>query len=142
MLWGGLIAAPILLPLMEFTSLSTRNMMSPEDNLFLSLPLSYLSGLLIPDIAGFAEWLLYPGIFSLLSLVIILNGKVMEGESIFWIIVALMALLVALGNSLPLPKTPDLTGGFWVIAGTSESATFAWVRIFSFQCNWLFHSVQ
>lgn len=102
---GGLIAAPILLPLMEFTPLSTRSMLSPEDNLFLSLPLSYLSGLLIPDIAGFAEWLLYPGIFSLLSLVIILNGRITEDKSIFWIIVAFMALLFSLGNSLPLPKT-------------------------------------
>lgn len=112
---GGLIGAPLLLPLMEFTPLSTRIMMSPEDNLFLSLPISYLSGLIIPDIAGFAEWLLYPGIFSLLSLVIILNGRTTAGKSIFWIIIAFMALLFALGNSLPIPKTLASLVGFGLL---------------------------
>lgn len=106
-----LTGAPLLFPLMEFTPLSTRSLLSSADNLFLSLPPSYLFGLVIPDIAGFAEWLLYPGVFSLLSLLIIVNGKHIK-QNTFWLIVAFSALLFSLGDFFPILKAISTLPGF------------------------------
>jgi hypothetical protein len=55
------LAAPLALPLWEFTRLSTRAQLSSTDILGLSLPPARLLGLLFPAFGGFHEWVLYPG---------------------------------------------------------------------------------
>ncbi len=107
-----LTGAPLVFPLVEYIPLSTRSLLSCSDSLFLSLPPSYLFGLVIPDIAGFAEWLLYPGIFSLLSLLIILNRKYTRHNSLFWLIVTFAALLFSLGDFFPFMKVLVILPGF------------------------------
>jgi hypothetical protein len=57
-----LIAAPLLLPFVEFLLRSTRIYMTGGENLVYSLPPARLVGLLIPPEGGFAEWIIYPGI--------------------------------------------------------------------------------
>ncbi len=92
-----LIAAPLLLPLLEYTRLSTRQFMSGADQLTFSLPPLRLFGLLFPDMGGNAEFLLYPGALGLLMLVWVALRPGLNRKYAFWVGVTLAAVVYALG---------------------------------------------
>ncbi len=102
------LSAPLLLPLLEFTSLSTRRYLEAGDVLAFSLPPSRLLGMLFPDFGGMAEWTVYPGAASLaLAAVGIFGvcdykwpGRVRSRR--FWVGMSLAALLFSLGDAIPL----------------------------------------
>lgn len=101
MVLACLIAAPLLLPLAQFVRYTTRQHLLPAENLTLSLSPAHLLGLLIPDMAGYAERMLYPGALAVLMMLWVGLQK-RAGEKIWlWVGVIVMALLWSLGSSIP-----------------------------------------
>lgn len=109
--WGGamlaqtgvglLVAAPLLLPLLQYTQLSTRSLMGSADQLAFSLPPMHLFGLLFPDMGGYAEWSLYPGAISLLMFAWVAGKAGLKRRYAFWIGVVMVALVFSLGEAIP-----------------------------------------
>jgi len=98
---GSLLAAPLLLPLLEFARLSTRASISPEEAMLLSLPPGRLLGLIFPDFGGNHEWTLYPGaIILVLVLFAILKDHRRSLEK-FWLGMGFLTLVLALGSNIP-----------------------------------------
>ncbi len=97
-----LLAAPLLLPLIEYTALSTRRSLAAQDVMEYSLPPLRLLGLFFPDLGGFHEWIIYPGwVVLLLACLAVLWGRTRKSAG-FWIWVAILSLVYALGENLPL----------------------------------------
>jgi hypothetical protein len=105
---AALIAAPLAIPLMEYTRLSTRSQLSAEDIFAFSLPPARTLGLIFPDFGGNHEWMLYPGgIVLIFLLVAVLAGK--DRRKIrFWLYVFLLSIIFSMGSNLPL--LPALAG--------------------------------
>ncbi len=94
------LSAPLLLALVEYTRLSTRQAMAAADVLAFSLPPGRLAGLLAPDIGGYAEWILYPGAVGLLLTLWL--GMLRGGRRYtFWWGVLVLSLVMALGETVP-----------------------------------------
>lgn len=99
--WAALLAAPLAIPLSEFTRLSTRSAMSPQDVLAFSLPWARTLGLVIPDFQGFHEFMLYAGQgLILLAALALIWGHNRRGRR-FWLFVFAGSLLFAFGENLP-----------------------------------------
>lgn len=96
---GLLIAAPLLLPLFEYTRLSTRGSLTWSDTFSLSLPTAHLAGLAIPDFAGYFEWITYPGAVSFFALILSLGNGSLRRKVRFWLFVIVITLVVALGEN-------------------------------------------
>jgi hypothetical protein len=98
---AALLAAPLLLPLFEYTRLSTRASLTSADVLQLSLPPAQLLGLVFPPFGGFYEWVVYPGalVFSLACAAALLPAARRAGR--FWLVLLILALLLSLGEYLP-----------------------------------------
>jgi hypothetical protein len=96
-----MIAAPLILPFIEYVSLSTRSLLTDADNLVQSLPPLNLIGLLIPNFGVYAEWLIYPGAFALLMFTWILINSDLRQKYRFWIILLIASLVLALGSNFP-----------------------------------------
>jgi hypothetical protein len=98
---AGLLAAPLLLPLVEYTRLSTRATLTMGDILAYSLPVPRLFGLFFPIFWSYHEWVLYPGgMVLVLSLAAILQGKASQRKR-FWLAVFVLSMLFSLGAYLP-----------------------------------------
>lgn len=98
---AALLSAPLALPLLEYTRLSTRVDLTAADVFNYSLPPGRLLGLLYPDLGGFHEWILYPGAaVFVLSLLALLWDKV-RSRGQFWLWAAVVSVLFSLGSSLP-----------------------------------------
>lgn len=94
------LSAPALLLYIEYASLSTRATITAGEVLALSLPPAALLGLVIPQLSGFHEWVLYPGVLVLvLAAVNKWGGK--RRQERFWLIVLIAALLLSLGANIP-----------------------------------------
>lgn len=98
---AALLAAPLALPLLQYTRLSTRSSLTAADVLAHSLPPTRLLGLLFPDFGGNHEWMLYPGgvvlILALVSIILRQAGR----RKRFWLVVFLLSLFYSLGSYLP-----------------------------------------
>jgi hypothetical protein len=93
-----LIAAPLLLPFMEFLVRSTRINMSGGENLLYSLPPRRLLGLILPPEGGFPEWIIYPGVGIIFLVIISLSTrkwKILLPAGIF-----IFTLIWSLGNNV------------------------------------------
>ena len=97
-----LISAPVWLPLMEFTQLSSRILMTTSDNMLASLPSLYLVNLFIPNIGGMHEWVVYLGVFTLFLIIVALWENKKRSLTWFWAILIAVCLLISLGTNLPL----------------------------------------
>jgi hypothetical protein len=99
-----LLAAPLLVPLVEFANLSSRADLTSQDVLIYSLPFLNLLGLLFPNWDTLHEWVLYSGaVVTLLAAGGLLLGSFRRGKY-FWGFLFLSSLLFALGSGLPLGK--------------------------------------
>lgn len=98
---AGLLAAPLALPLWEYTRQATRSHLAPQDVFTYSLPVGRLLGLIFPDLGGFHEWALYPGGLVLALAVAGLAWRPVSCRARFWIWTAGLAVLFSLGSHLP-----------------------------------------
>ena len=96
-----LLASPLILPMMEFTQISTRSMMTVEDVLAYSLPPEKLLGLIIPGSGSNPEWFMYSG--GLLIVLFILQWfiKGLRKENLFWAAWIGLGLVISLGSWIP-----------------------------------------
>lgn len=106
-----LLCAPLGLPLLEYSLLSTRSQMTANDMLELSLQPARLLGLLLPDFSGFHEWMVYPG---LIVLCLALTAIIHSSKPVrFWTAVVGVAIFFSLGMNIPgmvlLAKVPGLS---------------------------------
>lgn len=101
---AALLAAPLLVPLVEYTLLSTRAGLQPADAMIYSLPPGRLLGLLFPDFGGFQEYILYSGVLVFALSILALLCRSSRRGAAFWGVVALFSLLLALGENLPLAQ--------------------------------------
>ncbi|MFL7892915.1 MAG: hypothetical protein ACK2UE_16075 [Anaerolineales bacterium] len=96
-----LLAAPLLIPLLEFSRLSTRSLLTASDVLTFSLPVMNLLGLLFPNPATNHEWVLYgSGVVVLLAFAGLITRKSNKNEY-FWGLTILLGILIALGGQIP-----------------------------------------
>lgn len=96
-----LIAAPLLLPLIQYIQLSTRSWLTSSDILFLSLPPVYLTGLIFPDIGRYAEWTIYPGALAVVTLVWGIFIPEFRKQNKFWIALLFLSVVFSLGSNIP-----------------------------------------
>ncbi len=97
-----LLAACLWLPLLELISLSTRAALDPTEIFAISLSPGGLLGVLYPPLIGAAhETTLYPGAVVLLLALLAVVCLLRRPTVAFWSVVALLALLFALGENLP-----------------------------------------
>jgi len=96
-----LIAMPLLLPMVEYTSLSTRSLLTPQDNTAFSLDPIKLIGLWVPDFGGNAEYVLYPGSFGFLFLVYAVVVPEIRKKTWHWVVFIALIFLFAMGSNLP-----------------------------------------
>lgn len=96
-----LIAAPLLLPLMEYTALSTRSSLTAKDNQVFSLPPGQLLGLAYPNIGGGAEWTLYPGAAVVVLALLALAIPQARRNAGFWLGAIPVTILMSMGSNVP-----------------------------------------
>ena len=96
-----LLAAPLLLPLIEYSQLSTRAALTGSEQWIYSLPPQRVLGLLYPDFGGFYEWIIYPGAIVLILGILSLNSLRYVGLSRFFLGLCGLSVLMSLGKYLP-----------------------------------------
>jgi len=96
-----MISSPVILPLLEYIPLTTRQDLRPADGLIFSLPPSKLLGLLLPDLGGYAELVIYPGAIVVFMLILNLAVPVLRKSNWGWLVLAAASLVFALGESIP-----------------------------------------
>ena len=94
-----LIAAPMLLPMSQFTARSTRSTLSTQDNLFLSLSPEKLLGFFFPDLGAYAEWVVYAGSIFIMVLLCSLFLKKFRKGTLFWVFLFVITTTYALGDN-------------------------------------------
>lgn len=115
------IAAVLLLPLLEYTLLSTRSSMTTADVLAFSLPPTQLAGLLLPNIGGYAEWQVYPGALILVLVIYAAFLPRVRKKAVFWLILAGAALALSLGSFWPFAESFAALPGFDLIRVPSRA---------------------
>ena len=114
-LLAGLLGAAQLLPLWELTQFSNRALSPTEAAEYALTPVQLLVGLLLPSAQGGHEYVIYPGLVTLLLAPFGLSRR--NRWTWFYAVLVIFAILFALG-----PATP-LHGLFYRFA-----PGFAWVR--------------
>lgn len=97
---GSFIAAPFILPFIEFLQRSTRISMVGGENLIYSLPPSRILGLFLPPEGGFPEWIIYAGLGMIF--LIFIPFLSMKWKLIFPTGVFIFSLIWSLGRNVPL----------------------------------------
>jgi len=100
-IWGFMVAAPLLLPLLEWLPLTTRNELNPSEALAYSLPPYHLIGLLFPGFGRVHEWVTYLGMIPISMLVLVIAVPTLRRSLRGWLILGGLAILAALGAYLP-----------------------------------------
>lgn len=130
------LSAGLLLPLLEYSRLSTRSSMGIEDVLSYSLPPERLLGLLVPDSGSSVEGVVYPGGLVLAGVLFALWLPAARRKSAFWLGTALFGILYALGEATPGMSWVAGLPGFNMVrvparmiflTGMGFAAAFAWV---------------
>lgn len=102
--FAGMLSAILLIPFGEFLARTPRAALTPAEAAILSLPPRYLLGVLIPDLAGFHEWMTYLGF---LPLALAATAAACPSHSHrravrFWALVLLGGIAFSLGTATPL----------------------------------------
>ena len=98
---GLLIASPQLVPLIEYSTLSTRADLSATDVLSHSLPAANLVGLIFRNTGTNHEWVLYSGSMIALLAAGALLLHPARRRKYFWGLLCLAAMFLALGSQIP-----------------------------------------
>ncbi len=94
---GALLGLGMAVPLLEYVGQSLRAGLAPEEQVAFSLPPAYLLGLVAPIYGGWPEWQAYVGpvLLGLAVLGVICRPR----QTAFWLLVAAVSLLLALGSN-------------------------------------------
>ena len=98
---GFLLAAPLLLPFMEYTRLSTRIGMAADTRLIYSFPPERLLGMFFPDFGGFHEWMIYPGGVVIVLALIGWTWRRDKTDILFWQATVLLTVVLSFGAQFP-----------------------------------------
>jgi hypothetical protein len=98
---GILIATTLLLPLTEYSRLSTRWGLSLEQSTIFSLPWEKLLGLIAPNFGEYAEWVVYPGALGVIALIWTISGQRLRKSQLYWLILCITPFVYAMGANLP-----------------------------------------
>jgi hypothetical protein len=104
-------AAPLLLPLAEFLSRSSRRNLGSSDVFAFSLPPAGLPGVFFPKGGGNPEWELYLGGVGLMAVCLLWMVKDKSPTERFWLGAIVLSLIWSFGEHLPfLTWTAELPG--------------------------------
>jgi len=98
---GFLLAAILLIPLVEYTLLTTRSIMTLADNLAFSLPISKILYVIFPFIGESAEWVFYFGGLGMVSVILAIINKQIRKRSIYWLILFALGIFISISSSVP-----------------------------------------
>ncbi len=98
------IASVVLLPLGEYSQLSTRAVMLGADRLAYSLEPGRLLNLVVPNFGGYAEWIFYPGIMAVLLAWVGVFSRSGRRYPWVWSAVFVLAVMFSLGEHLPFAR--------------------------------------
>jgi hypothetical protein len=115
-----LISAPMLIPLWQYTNLSTRAAMDPGQALAYSLPPVQLLGLIFPNGHGSAEWTSYLGGVTLALLLVSILDRKHWKRYLFWWAVGALSLVFALGENVPIVRNFFFLPGIRLIRAPSR----------------------
>jgi hypothetical protein len=97
-----LVCSVFLVPFLEFLQNSTRIFLAGGENLLYSLPPGRLLTLVLPNMGTYAEWVVYPGIWSVVAIILLGAGSRNQRKPyLFWFLFLLIVLLLSLGSYLP-----------------------------------------
>jgi Bacterial membrane protein YfhO len=115
------VSAPQLVPLLEYSSISTRSLLTPEDNLSFALPLERLINILFPNIGGYAEFSIYPGAILLLLFICALVDRTIWKKRGFWIAAFVVSGIYAVGDVFVLNRLIVRLPGFSLLRVPSRA---------------------
>jgi hypothetical protein len=98
---GILLAFILILPMVQYTQLSTRSLMTLQDNLVFSLPISKIPLILFPSPGISAEWVFYFGGLGFISVLLATINKKIRTTSIVWLILFFLGIIIAISGSIP-----------------------------------------
>lgn len=98
---SGLFAGPLLVPLIQFVSLSTRSKMGPGDIFTHSTSFVDFIGLFFPSAGKSVESAMYPGGLVLMMVVLAVSKRDVRKRTIFWWITGGISAFYALGSNIP-----------------------------------------
>lgn len=98
---SGLLASPLIIPLLQYVSLSTRRAMSPDEVFTHSTSAIDFIGLFFPSAGRTVESAMYPGGLILIMAILAMGAKKIRKQTSFWWITAGISALVALGSNVP-----------------------------------------
>jgi hypothetical protein len=101
MLLALALASPLLLPLLEYSQLSTRAHLAAIDLLAYSFPFAGLLGSLAPQFGGFHEWIIYVGVIVLILAFIAAIRTKKQRLDWFWIFAFIASAVFSLGENFP-----------------------------------------
>ena len=116
-----LLSGPLLFPLLEYTNLSTRSLMTPEETTIFSLPFSRILGLLFPDFGSNHEWTVYLGVVVLVLVLISAVRKNKKSTERFWLVFGFLAIIASFGGNLPFYQVLNRLPGFQLLRVPSRS---------------------
>ena len=98
---GILLSAVLILPMMQYAELSTRSLMTLQDNLAFSLPILKLPLILFSSFGITAEWVFYLGGLGVISLSMALMNREIRNRSASWLILFGLGIFLAISGSIP-----------------------------------------
>lgn len=133
---GGMVSAPLVLPLIEYASQTTRAGMSAADRLALAVqPVDWL-GIFIPFYGQNVEHVVYGGAVTVLIMAVAGFLPAVRRKTLFWLGIAGLCALLSLGDAVPglsaLTSLPGLDllrvpGRFLLVGGFAVSVITAYV---------------
>lgn len=129
------ISAPLLVPLAEYSPLTTRQYLTAADNLSYALPAERILTLLFPDIGGYAEWVIYPGAAIVLFFVWgVLERKTWQRHW-FWLGVFGVSSLYAFGAAFPPNRWIAQLPGFSLLRVPSRALFVSNLAVIYIACD-------
>ena len=111
LIMGLLLSAVLILPMVQYTQLSTRSLLTLEDNLAFSLPFSKIALILFPSQGITAEWVFYLGGLGIISILLCAINPVIRARSSVWLLLFTLGIILAVSGSIPeLSKVWGLPG--------------------------------
>jgi hypothetical protein len=95
------ISAIVWLPLSEYSTLSSRSLLTTKDTFYLSLPILQTLGFLIPGHPWTFEWVIYLGTGLFIPCLYSFTSLKKERRLIFWWLTVIFCLLWSLGDAIP-----------------------------------------